>query len=341
MALLPQQTLWPIHCKPFEDELLSNLLVRLAHSHGLKAQTFCDVVFGSRHQVWNRDVDRLGPDWLIREVSTHTGETPAAIRATTLRVYEGKLYRSFREYGVLKWMLTLAIYHRTRRGHGLQYCARCLAEDPEPYFRKRWRVALCTYCVRHNAMLRDRCPRCQSPVIFHRLELGRPRHAVGAKLCYCFQCGFDLRDSVVEAPVFYEESAHQAFEIAIRRLEPPGPTCRPRSVRYYNVLHHLCWLLTCRYRRVALLDFAVQATGAPRMAIAPARPTFEERPVEERHHLVQLAFWFLADLDARLTSAWESRAVTYSALLRDFDDRPDWFDRVVERFSDWRRTFCR
>lgn len=59
--------------------------------------------------------------------------------------------------------------------------------------------------------------------------------------------------------------------------------------------------------------------------------------MQERHHLVQLAFWIMADLDAHLTGAWRARAVTYSALQRDFEDRPDWYDSVVRRFSDWRR----
>lgn len=337
MAGLPQP-LWPIHYKPFPDELLSNLLVRLAHGHGLKVQTFCNLLFGNRRQIWNRDIDRIAPDWLIDALCAHTGARREVIFQTTLRAYEGKLYREHRESSIEKWILPLLMYHRTHRGYGLQFCPHCLAWDAIPYYRKRWRVAFCTYCPTHGVMLHDRCPKCGAPVAFHRLELGHPNQSEVGVLSRCFQCGFDLREAAVERPVFYEESSRQAFELAVLRLEPRGPSGKPRSVRYYNVLHHLCWLLITRYHRLALRDFVCIQVGAPKLTITSGRALFEERPVQERHHLVQLAFWLLADLAPRLDAAWHSRAVTYSMLLRDFDDRPVWFDRVVGRFSDWRRN---
>lgn len=51
------------------DELLSWWRVRLAHGHGLKVQIFYNLIFGNRHQVWSRDIDRLAPDWLVSELS--------------------------------------------------------------------------------------------------------------------------------------------------------------------------------------------------------------------------------------------------------------------------------
>lgn len=339
MTCLRYQSLWPVHNKPLDDELLSNLLVRLAHGHGLKVQPFCDLIFGNQYQIWNRDIDRCAPDWLIDTLSEHIGKKKEAILQMSLRAYEEKFYRRYRESGVLRWILPLALYHRTRRGHGLQFCPHCLAEDSIPYFRKRWRVAFYTYCSRHKAMLHDRCPKCGAAIVFHRIELGHPKYSGGGALSQCFQCGFDLRNAAVDRPVFYEDSAFQAFDIAIRRLEGAGPRNRPRSVRYFNVLHHLCWLLLAHYRRLALLDFVVQQVGAPEVDIVSARLAFEERSIWERHHLVQLAFWLLADLDARLTAAWHNRVVTYSELFKDFEDRPDWYDRIAGRFSDWRREF--
>lgn len=67
------ESLWPIRYKPLPDELLSSWLVRLAHGHGLKVQTFCNLIFGNKLQVWNRDIDRLAPEWLIAELSSKTG----------------------------------------------------------------------------------------------------------------------------------------------------------------------------------------------------------------------------------------------------------------------------
>lgn len=330
--------LWPLHPKPLSDELLSSWLVRLAHAHGLKVQTLCRLFFGNEHQVWNRDIDRLAPAWLTESLSLHTATPYDVVRKTTLRVYEGRLYRRYQEASTLPWILPLRIFHRKHQGYGLQFCPRCLAEDMEPYFRKRWRVAFCTYCPTHGVMLHDRCPHCEEPVVFHRLELGETLRVDSGPLALCFNCGFDFRTASAEPPVFYAQSAFKAMNEAVLRLGHKGRLCKPRSVLYYNVLHHLCWLMVVKYRRVRLRDYVCGRVGAPKLPITPGRLLIEARSVQERHYLVQLAFWILADLEVRLTGAWRARTVTYSALLRDFEDRPYWYDSVVGRFSDWRRT---
>lgn len=103
----PAAQLWPIRYKPLPDELLSCWLVRLAHGHGLKVQTFCNAIFGEHLQVWNRDIDRLAPPWLLTELSIRTGTPHPVVANTTLRMYEGTLYRKFRSAGALHWMLVL------------------------------------------------------------------------------------------------------------------------------------------------------------------------------------------------------------------------------------------
>ncbi len=58
-------SLLPVHLKPLPDELLSSWLVRIAHGHGMKLQTFCAVIFGREKSIWNRDIDKLAPEWLV------------------------------------------------------------------------------------------------------------------------------------------------------------------------------------------------------------------------------------------------------------------------------------
>ncbi len=136
--------LWPIRYKPHPDELLASWLVRLARGHGLRVQTFCNLIFGNRLQVWNRDIDRLGPDWIVDSLSEHTATPIDVARGTTLRSYEGWLYPAFKVSGSLQWITSLQVFHRTRQGFGMQYCPQCLFEDADPYFRKAWRVAFIT-----------------------------------------------------------------------------------------------------------------------------------------------------------------------------------------------------
>ena len=94
--------------KPQEDELLSSWLVRLAHGLNMKVQTLCNLEFGNQRQVWNRDIDRLGPPWLIETLSRRTGTPLRVAQQTTLRVYDGVLYRRFKSSGVLPWVLRLS-----------------------------------------------------------------------------------------------------------------------------------------------------------------------------------------------------------------------------------------
>jgi hypothetical protein len=323
------RVLWPIHFKPQPDELLSSWMIRLAHAHALKIHTFGRLLHGSDLQIWNRDIDRQAPEWLIDGLCWNTATSRERGYETTLRAYEGILFPAYRDSYVLKWILPLQMYHQTRKGYGLQFCPRCLVEDREPYFRKRWRVALYTYCSIHECLLHDRCPHCAAPVIFHRREFGQLTFIDDIQITECCNCRFDLKDAIGEVPSFYDESAYQAFDLAVRRLEQRGLSCKPRSFGYYNVLHQLCRLFTARYRKVSLLEFVLHQVGAPAIPLTPDVRNFEMRSVRERHYMLQFAFWYLADLRPRLTSAWRHGAVTYSALLRDFADRPAWYGKAI------------
>ena len=311
-------------------------MVRLAYAHDLKLRTFARLLFPDQGEVWYRDVDRLAPDWLVEKIAANAGLSVVKVMATTLRYYEGRLFRNYREASVLPWILPLMVSEWKRKGFGLQFCPACLAEDDVPYFRKRWRVAYYTWCPKHRTMLYDRCPKCGAAIAFHRRDLNsRSIDSVGS-ITQCWQCDFDLRLATVSPPVLYEPSASAAFEVALLRLEHRGRCIKPRGVRYYNLLHQLCHLICTRYRHVTLGRFASETIGAPNVPLANIR-TFEARTLDARHHVAQLGFWFMADLEARLTSAWNAGAITQSALIRDFDDRPKKFDEIIAHFSDWRK----
>jgi hypothetical protein len=207
-------SLWPIHYKPLPDELLSSWLVRLAHGHGLKVQTFSNLIFGNNHQVWNRDVDRLAPQWLVEELSLHTGTPLATAYATTLRAYEGLLYSQFKASGTLPWIQSLKIYHRKREGFGIQFCGMCLADGPQPYFRKRWRIAFNTICPRHQSMLHDRCPACGAAVAFHRMDIGQGCIVDTRSLANCHACSFTLTKP--ESAASWSNSGRSSGNIPIR-----------------------------------------------------------------------------------------------------------------------------
>jgi len=73
------------------------------------------------------------------------------------------------------------------------------------------------------------------------------------------------------------------------------------------------------------------------MQLTAGRVATETRHLHERHHLIQLIAWLMADLEPRLRTAWHAKAVRYNHLGKDFEGAPEWYLNLVKGFSDWRR----
>lgn len=330
-------SLWPIRYKPLPNELLSSWLVRLAHGQGMKAQPFCNAIFGTRLQVWNRDIDRLAPEWILNELCDRTGTTSQAAYATTLRGYGGSLYPFSKPSGSLKWILTLQMYHRKRNGFGLQFCPKCLSENSEPYFKKSWRVAFNTTCLKHQCMLHDRCSKCGASVAFHRLNVGQSSSLLIESLASCHQCGFDLKRANTTPIITYDSQTAEWHRILCIKTLGGQLQRDPVSLDVLNVMHQLIFMLTSRYSRVRLKEFVCERLNVTSAPLTQGYPSFESRPLLERHHLIQLMAWLMIDLEPRLRAAWRAKAIRYNLMAKDFTDAPGWYINIVEGFSDWRK----
>jgi len=163
--------LWPAHPQILPGEILSSWLVRIAHSNGFQAREFAVNQLLYDREIWRRDIDHLAPQRLIALLARKTGFDGKAIESTTLRSYEGLAFERFIEYGATRWILPLGIQGRTRRLFGQQYCPLCLAADPVPYLRLRWRMAFQMVCALHGVLLSDRCPTCARALAPYRLNV--------------------------------------------------------------------------------------------------------------------------------------------------------------------------
>ncbi len=322
--------LWPIHFKPLPDELLSSWLVRLAHSHGLKVQTFCNLIFGNRLQVWNRDIDRLAPDWLITELSDRTGATNEQVMNTTLQSYQGILYHRHRASGTLAWIQSLKLHHRKFEGFGLQFCPKCLATDKEPYFRKSWRIAFNTICTIHNCMLHDRCPHCSHGVAFHRNDMRHAQYVITISIRECHHCGFDLSKSSSIRPNYVSRDVGKFLDNLSQKLL--DESLDQVEINNLLVMRHFAKLMFTRNSTVKLYSYLCDFMGIDETALN-AKDVIEGAVVETRHHLLQVIAHLMLDLRVRLRSAIAVKAVRYNHLKKDFDDMPWWYDNLIEVFS--------
>lgn len=162
--------LWPAHPHTYSGECLSSWIVRTAHHNDLKIQTFSDLTFGKHNQIWNRDIDKLAPRFVLKMMTKRSGVPLKLADKATLNLYINRLFTTIKPSGIIRWINPLVLHHRKHTAFGMQYCPLCLSEDKEPYFRIAWRLSLYTFCPIHKVIMKDRC-QCGASVNFHRIEL--------------------------------------------------------------------------------------------------------------------------------------------------------------------------
>lgn len=323
-------TLWPIHLKPLPDELLSSWIVRLAHAHGCKVQTLCLHMFGRDRNIWNRDVDKLAPDWVRDAMMRATGATAAQFEQTTLRAFEGVVVDQVNVNGAGRGFVPLGILHRLRTRAGLMWCPLCLREDVNPYFRKIWRLTYFTVCTRHRVYLEDACHCCNAPIAPHRADMqGRSIIPTASLIVHCYRCYTSLsarQPQVADAPNL---RLHVIFEQAMAHGYVPwrdNPSLH--SVLFFDGLH-------------ALLAGLVSKGGRRRLSAAPVFSEidlsclpaggWERAPLALRRQLMQVMARLLDDWPVNIVALIRAYRLRYSDLKGERAHLPFWVEDVIRR----------
>lgn len=311
-------SVWPAHPHPLSGESLSCWLVRLAHSNGLKVQTFCDLVFVKEFQIWNRDIDRNAPDWLLQTMSQKTGTPAKLVANSTARIFEKRLFPVLHPASQLRWFMPLKKHHRVNKGYGQQYCPLCLKRDVKPYFRLQWRLALYTFCPAHQILLHDRCHNCGAPIEFHRIEQGKANKIDVESLDYCWRCNSTLSDVPVEVIVLQPKLVDTKWTGLLKSIDRQFYPAGALSYQNLTLLHQLCRLLSSNKYRYNLANHICKKGNYLYPNIAKDPSTFEHRNVLERHTLLQLAWWMMTNRK-KVKTAIQERAIQTSFLYKDLD----------------------
>ena len=322
----------PAHPQPKTDEIFSSWLCRIAQANGLKLHTLEVQLWGREKQIWTRDIDRSVDDETLKRIASLCGTSLERAFDTTLRGLEGKLFKKL-VMGNSPWVLPAAIYHRTRKRPFMQFCPACLANDRTPYYRRTWRLALCTFCDEHNVMLHDRCPQCEAPVMFYRQELGDRWSTDIQSLTLCTSCAFDLKDAARVRVSIVDHHALLTLRLQIRQIDL-GWTFNDKhmfqySHLYFNALRNLIQKLMSPWTIRRLLTVAEARFSLPLIKTSRAREPFEYYCVADRHQLLQVATWYLMEWPSRFQSLFKEQGCRYSELMRDFEDVPYWFQSAA------------
>ena len=334
------EKLLPAHLKPKDDELLSSWLVRLARAHSLKLHTFCSLVWPGK-QIWNRDIDKSADSEIVEVLSAGTGTSIERSWATTLIVYEGILYEKHNRFGPSPWIMPVGVYHRTRRQFGLQFCPRCLAEDKEPYYRRKWRLAFVAVCERHYVQLHDRCPKCGEAVNFHRCELSNHRKFGAVSLTLCHACNFKLHKTEKQiVPVTPEEVEFtgmllQSMHTGFVRI---SKDVIAHSHLFFAGLRQLMKIVAMRDKRIVTLRQAVVEAYRVEayMPVTPSSVDIQELGVEARRQLLGLVRCLLENWPQSFVKFSTDQKVWSSLWLRHLEPSiegwmraPFWFWSIV------------
>lgn len=319
----------PIHPQPKEDEIFSSWLCRIAMSNGIKLHTLEVKIWDRTKQIWTRDIDRSIDEKTLGDVAHVCGTPKEHALQTALSSYEGILFQKLNSDGHSTWITPAGVFHRKRKRNSMHYCPLCLGTDEIPYFRKKWRLALSTFCDKHGVLLHDCCYQCKAPVSIHRQELGNRWSSKVESLSLCVECGFDLKRAPgFQAPIF-DIQTWLTFTAQLTYLDFGWTFNKSQTFQfsplYFDVLRDLITKLRSPWTPNRLLSHFCEQFHVSLCLKKFRTVTFEFLPVYERHVLLSAASWYLDDWPNRLLTAAKLLKIRYSELMREFSNIPYWY----------------
>lgn len=327
---MAEYKLLPAFCKPYEDELLSSWLTRMAFDHGLGTKDFCD-------QIWSRytnlDIDRLISKENLQALVEQTGCSFEQVRATTLAGCENHIFTSPNDHVMDNWVL--ANNHQTRTwGPGLLYCPKCLIK--KPYFKKQWRLAISFVCTECNCYLNECCPHCGAKSC---LMAGQgsvyTAHTNTAYLLTCHSCGNDVTKCIPKpADGRVVAAQKRLYTIAAEGLNEKVVY----TESYFRVLHHLAKLLivvkTQEVRNdpklMRFVKYLYRVNGFEKLVeIKQTHKLVRKLPLHDRAIVITTACWLLEDWPNRFINKCSDHGITRKMILGGFSNAPFWFWEVV------------
>lgn len=325
----------PMHPQPKQDEILSSWLVRLAFANGFPLHTFYSSLLSYKAPIWSRDIDRHPSMELLKVLESHTHKSIIALQALTFSSYEGVLFEQLPMNGDAPWLLPAGVFHRTRLRAGMQFCPLCIQNDPVPYYRRCWRLALYPICGHHNCLMHQSCPFCHSPVIFHRHGIGRSKETPDDALRLCHHCGFYLGGADQICFEWPDVESRNLLCMILNMLGAGGEWrgAAPYGIIFFQGLRILVGVISgrngLRLREVLSKTLNVRIEPVP-------HKDFEYQEATVRLKLLLAAMWMLKDWPDRFLRVCSSAHFTRSRLTDYFPTMPFWLASVVDEHLDTR-----
>lgn len=292
-----QGTLWPIHPKPFDGEVLSSWLTRIAQGHGMTLTSLRRACL-PKLPGHLTDIDLDSDPLLFTAISELTSVNPGEIQRMGYTLDEGITFAR-RIRSVPEWIIPV-----TRDDDApIAFCPSCLATDNVPHYRKLWRYAFAPICPVHGPML-ERCPTCGKP---YRLpSQTSEQDLIDGRMGRCGNCleRFPPIDAhAVSEPALTQWQGDQARILAALQSGWIH-VCGRGEVHvclYLRGLHEFVLLLLNRQRGSGIAAWIGAQSGIPPCRLRPTL-RIECLPLAQRITLLAQAAWLSEDWPNRVVS---------------------------------------
>ncbi|MDB5813872.1 MAG: hypothetical protein JWN23_989 [Rhodocyclales bacterium] len=321
--------------KPLPDELFSSWLVRLASANISKVHPFAKRLFPRKVNFWDQDPDLTIDPRELHSLAELTGVEPPRLAQTSLSSYEGIVFEKAHSVGVTKWVLQAENNGRARRGRGQQYCWKCLADDPVPYFRKHWRLAFNVVCLEHACWLLDGCPCCDAPISFHESDFRKQASGREDGMLRCRRCSqprtrveeqvSPVPDELMRFQTLLMTAAEQGFS-----LELPGGALY--ALLSFHGLRRLVGVLTSTGRSARLRYHLLNGDGRLALGIRyrNGKSKFENMRVGDRAESLLLLSMLLNNWPNDFIEGCKTARVASSYLKGYGENLPYWLARELQ-----------
>jgi uncharacterized protein with PIN domain len=329
------RTVWPVHLKPLEDELLSSWLTRLALAHGQTAASLFNQTWPGR-SLLARDLDLWNDPTTFELLAEKTYTPPASAFAATLASYNGWLFEDRPLQSHAPWILARHLNVHPQKWFGLQFCPWCLASDKRPYFRRHWRLALMVLCPTHRVLLLDRCQSCGAAVCYERQKARELGDAKSWTLTRCHRCNADLRDYATDRYTSRVDATELKFQVRLATTLTCGWINVPQngviySHLFFSGLHQMMSKLIYG-RRASSLKAALWQSYAIDLPIdfLPNKTfSLERLNVSQRRALLRAVCRLLQNWPDNFIEFCRANKLSSHFLIGDTKRLPFWYWRVV------------
>lgn len=326
-------SLWPIHLKPIEGEILSSCLSRIASAQGLTLNQFLKMCLPSPVGV-GFDIDAITEPRFFDAICAGTGIAQRDLLRTTFLPDQGRIY-SGNDLLHAPWIVPLRLKSPTQPG--LPFCPGCLTCNSVSYYRKHWRYGFFSVCPEHG-LLETHCSRCGHPFSYQGADRAK-RISIGTGLSSsCHRCNHRFMpgvspttEEVISRVVQLQSDILDAMEVGWIQVPNKG------LVHIHNYLHGLRQIASIFHNTVGKQTalWVGQQTGVSLIRdYVKASSALEKQTPQMRAFALFFADWLIQEWPMRFIAMMKSLNLTSAALLPTAVDRPYWMvDPAIEALS--------